>query len=63
MAENRPKIRVVDVPTDTTAEQAEQMLSAPYDEGYYLDKLVAAWSETIRVRAIYRARQRNNSQD
>ena len=33
------RIRVIDIPTDATAEQAEALLSGPYAEGYYLNRI------------------------
>lgn len=37
------RILVVDVPSDATAEQTEELLNAPYAQGYYLDKLTFGW--------------------
>jgi hypothetical protein len=51
------KILVVDVPESATTEEAEQLLNAPYDRNYYLDKLTFTWAG-IGARAFYRLRSK-----
>ena len=51
------RILVVDVPESATAEEAEQLLNAPYANGYYLDKLTFVWPG-IGARGFYRLRSR-----
>jgi len=46
--------RVVEVPLGATAEQAEEILNKPYEEGYYLLNHIAA--EGAAFRAIYKLR-------
>jgi len=52
----KPKIRVVDVPTGATAEETEQLLNAPLEDGYYMLRLNTGWSEGIEVRAFFQLR-------
>jgi hypothetical protein len=47
------RILIVDVPPDATADQAESLLNAPYESGYYLDKLTFGW-DGVGARAFYR---------
>ena len=59
------RILVVDVPRGATAEEAEQLLNAPYDEGYYLDRLFDGFAEGI-VRGFYKLRvkpERDGAED
>ena len=55
-------IVVVDIPSDATAEQAEQILNAPCERGYYLDKLTFTWPG-VGARAFFRKRTRRSSED
>lgn len=55
----RKTIRVVDVPLDATAEQAEQLLNAPYEDGFYLDKLIVTWPG-VGARAFFKRRVRQD---
>jgi hypothetical protein len=57
MKTTQPKMfRVVEVPVGATAEQTEEILNAPYAEGYYFLHQVAA--EGAALRAIYKLRTR-----
>jgi hypothetical protein len=50
-------IRVIDIPVNTTAEEAERLLNAPYDDGYYQERLVQnGLPEGIGARAFYKLR-------
>ena len=51
----KKRIRVIDIPNDATAEQAEGLLNAPYEDGFYLDKLIFTWSG-VGARAFYKLR-------
>lgn len=53
-----PMIRVVDLSTDTSQEEAERLLNAPYAAGYYLERLIPDWSDAVKARAVYRKRKR-----
>jgi len=55
------RIRVVDVLADTTQEEAEALMNAPCNEGFVLDRIVAMWSDNVRVRAFFRNRLRSAS--
>jgi hypothetical protein len=51
------RIRVIDIPTTATADEAERLLNEPYAEGYYSDKLVLnGLPEGIGARAFFRLR-------
>lgn len=47
-------VRVIDIPLDTTAQEAEDLLNAPYEEGYYLASVVV-W-DRLGARAFYKRR-------
>jgi hypothetical protein len=47
-------VRVIDIPPDTTAVQAEDLLNVPYEEGYYL-AFVVSWAG-LGARAFYKRR-------
>jgi hypothetical protein len=50
-------IRVVDIPTTATAAEAEQLLNAPYAEGYYADRLSQlGLPDGVGIRAFFRLR-------
>jgi hypothetical protein len=49
-------VRVIDIPPDTTAEQAEELLNLPFEEGYHLTAILA-W-DRFGARAFYRRRVR-----
>ena len=58
--EARVKIRVVDVPSTSSASEAETTLNAACEgEAYYLDKIVfSGLPEGVGARAFYRLRVR-----
>lgn len=47
------KILVIDIPANATAAEAEQMLNAPYDAGYYVQTIACGFG--LALRAIFRA--------
>lgn len=49
------RIKVVDVPENATAQETEDLLNAPYSEGFYLDKLIFTWPG-VACRAFYKLR-------
>lgn len=49
------KIRVVDIPVNVTAEQAERLLNEPFDANYYLDKTFPGLGG-LGIRAVFRQR-------
>ncbi len=51
---NSKSIRVVDVPVDATAEQAEEILNTVCDAGYYLMQFRS--TETGVLRAFFKLR-------
>jgi len=51
---NSKSIRVVDVPVDATAEQAEEILNTVCDAGYYLMQFRS--TETGLLRAFFKLR-------
>ncbi len=54
------RIRVVDVPTTAVAEEVEQMLNAPYEDGYYLDRIVQTGiPEGVGTRGLFRLRMKS----
>jgi hypothetical protein len=54
MSVTEKMVRVIDIPPDTTAEEAEVLLNRPYEEGYYLASVVG-W-DRFGARAFYRRR-------
>jgi hypothetical protein len=51
------KIRVIDIPVTATAEEAERLLNALYDDGYYEERLVQnGLPEGIGARAFFKLR-------
>ena len=57
MADKKPRIRVVDLLPTATAGEAEALLNAPCDDGYYLNRLVQTGiPEGVGIRAIYALR-------
>ncbi len=53
----KPKIRVVDVPVTATASEAELLLNAPFEDGYYSDKIVlTGLPEGIGARGFFKLR-------
>jgi hypothetical protein len=59
---NALKIRVIDVPANVTAEQAERILNEPYEAGYYLDKTFLGM-DGAGIRAVYRQRREKAAPD
>lgn len=54
-------IRVVDVPEGATAEDAERLLNAPYEDGFYLMQITAGSNACVQgtaYRAFYKRRTR-----
>ena len=53
------RIRVIDVPANATAGQAEALLNAPYQDGFYLDKLIQlGLPDGVGTRGFFRLRMR-----
>jgi hypothetical protein len=52
----KPKIRVIDIPTTATAEEAERLLNGPCADGYYSDKIVTGLPDSVWARAIFKLR-------
>ena len=51
------QILVVDIPANATAAEAEDLLNAPYENGYYIQSLTSGWAE-IGARAFFKYRTR-----
>lgn len=51
------QIMVIDIPEKTTAEEAERMLNEPYQNNYYLDRILP-WPHGVGARAFFRLRLR-----
>ncbi len=49
------QIRVVDIPADASAEDAERLLNEPCEIGYRLDKLIFNWPD-VGARAFFQLR-------
>jgi hypothetical protein len=53
----KPRIRVIDIPTTATAEEAERLLNGPCADGYYSDKiLTTGLPDSVWARAIFKLR-------
>jgi hypothetical protein len=53
----KPRILVVDIPVTASAEEATKLLNAPYEDGYYSDRLVlSGLPEGVGTRAFFRLR-------
>jgi hypothetical protein len=55
--EGKKHILVVDVPANATAAEVEQMLNAPYEDGYYV-QTIACGVPGAESRAIFRLHKR-----
>lgn len=53
MANTKPIFRVVDVPVDATAEQMENLLNGPTEDGYSLQSISYAW-QNVGARAVFK---------
>jgi hypothetical protein len=51
---DKKKLIVVSAPANFTDEALEHVLNAPYEEGYYLDRIIDSIDGTVR--ALYRLR-------
>lgn len=49
----KPIFRIVDIPQDATAEQMENLLNGPSDDGYSLQSLSYTWPG-IGARAVFK---------
>lgn len=49
----KPIFRVVDVPSDATAQEMENLLNTPTDEGYTLHSISYAW-QNIGARIVFK---------
>jgi hypothetical protein len=57
--QTKKRIRVVDVPVSAPADEAERLLNAPFDEGFYLEKTVqTGLPEGIGTRGFFKLRMR-----
>lgn len=45
----KKKILVIDIPSDSTAEQMEDALNRPSADGYYLTQLIFSVPEVVRA--------------
>lgn len=55
----KPKIRVVDVPSNAPAEEVERLLNGPCEDGYYSDKIVfSGLPEGVGVRGYFKLRMK-----
>jgi hypothetical protein len=54
----KPRIRVIDIPTTATAEEAETLLNGPCADGYYSDKIITntPLPDGVWARAIFKLR-------
>jgi hypothetical protein len=57
---DKKKLIVISAPANFTDEALEHVLNAPYEEGYYLDRIVDARDGEIR--ALYRLRVKIDSE-
>lgn len=55
----KKKSLVIDIPNDCTPERAEQLLNAPYDDGYYLLRLHPTSSTCLRAFFVIRVKSGN----
>ena len=53
------KSLVIDIPNDCTPERAEQLLNAPYEDGYYLLRLHPTSSTCLRAFFVVRVKSGN----
>jgi hypothetical protein len=58
MNTKKPVVKVVDIPTTATAAEAEQLLNAPYAEGYYSMRMAQnGLPEGVGARAFFTLRK------
>lgn len=55
-------ILVIDVPASATAEEAEQILNKPFEEGYYLERLQPKGGD-LSARAFFKLRTKTAAKE
>jgi hypothetical protein len=56
----RKRIRVIDISKSASAEQAEEMLNAPYEEGFYMTTMYISPAEGMWLRAFFKLRVKDD---
>ena len=58
----KKRIRVIDISKSSSAEEVEEILNAPYEEGFYMTTMYISPAEGMWLRAFFKLRVKEEIQ-